>query len=171
MLGEGRGYCPHFMGEETEAREGGDKREHPRKNQVPGAPPHHHSGPGALTVLSGRSSATSASDPRSAGSGRSARCLRENRLGEQGLGQDHPLGPRPALPTSSPPAPHLLPNPDTSSCGEGGEQRREEVRQREEALLFQACHLPDLTGRVCQHPHLTDEETEAQRDGQTRSHS
>lgn len=65
----------------------------------------------------------------------------------------------------------LLPNPTNSSCREQGEQRREEVRQRGEALLFQACHLPDLTGRMCQHPHLTDEETEAQRDSWTRSHS
>ena len=37
------------------------------------------------------------------------------------------------------------------------------MRQRGEALLFQACHLPDLTGRMCQHPHLTDEETGPER--------
>ena len=73
------------MGEETEAREGGDKREHPRKNQAPGAPHHHHSGRRALTFLGRRSSATSASDPRSVGSSRSVReqCLQENKLGEQ----------------------------------------------------------------------------------------
>ena len=37
------------------------------------------------------------------------------------------------------------------------------MRQRGEALLFQACHLPDLTGRMCQHPHLTYEETGPER--------
>ena len=85
-----------------------EQREHPRRTQAPGAPPTPTQGrAGALTVLGGRSSATAASDPRSAGSSRSVRegCLQENRLGEQGLGQDHPLGPRPGLPTSSPPAP------------------------------------------------------------------
>ena len=66
--------------------------------------------------------------------------------------------------SGAPPRPsRLFPNPATSSCREQGEQRREEVRQRGEALLFQACHLPDLTGRMCQHPHLTDEETGPER--------
>lgn len=86
-----------------------ERREHPRRNQAPGAPPTPTQGrAGALTVLGGRSSAT-ASDLTSAGSSRSVRegCLQENRLGEQGLGQDHPLGPRPTFP----PAPRLLPNP------------------------------------------------------------
>lgn len=140
--GGGPGVLPHLAGEETEAREGGRQGEHPRKNQVPELPT-------TTTRISNFHSpewkvlATSASDPRSAGSADLPGKLQENRLGRRGWVREQSspgAPPRPSrqLSTSSPPH-HLLP-----VGREGGERR---WRQGEEALLSPGLLPAHLTRR------------------------